>query len=178
MQERLSSIHTGEGACRLANKNQSPCLHNVWKTLNKVTVGSICKDRQSTSKHGLKLNEHSGDADLSKDISGPESPPELRRSWGTHWDRYAIGNWPKGGVLGPRDVGCGGSRAGRVWGDGLGRRGEDGRGRIGRVGGGEWNRRDGGGEIGESRREGDPGGVGGWEGWEKEVGGAGSGCWT
>ncbi|GKD67423.1 hypothetical protein Tco_1309531 [Tanacetum coccineum] len=28
-----------------------------------------------------KLNKRSGDADLSKDKSGPESPPEFRRSW-------------------------------------------------------------------------------------------------
>ncbi|GJV83160.1 hypothetical protein Tco_1523058 [Tanacetum coccineum] len=28
-----------------------------------------------------KLNKRSGDADLSKDKSGPESPPKLRRSW-------------------------------------------------------------------------------------------------
>ncbi|GKF41950.1 hypothetical protein Tco_0125292, partial [Tanacetum coccineum] len=28
-----------------------------------------------------KLNKRSGDADLSKDMSGPDSPPELRRSW-------------------------------------------------------------------------------------------------
>ncbi|GJU68092.1 hypothetical protein Tco_1254351 [Tanacetum coccineum] len=28
-----------------------------------------------------ELNKRSGDADLSKDKSGPESPPEFRRSW-------------------------------------------------------------------------------------------------
>ncbi|GJT09033.1 hypothetical protein Tco_0843495 [Tanacetum coccineum] len=32
-------------------------------------------------QHGIKLNERSGEADLSKDMSGPEIPPELRRSW-------------------------------------------------------------------------------------------------
>nr|GEY46719.1 hypothetical protein [Tanacetum cinerariifolium] len=31
--------------------------------------------------HGLKLNKYSREADLSKDMSGPESPPELQRSW-------------------------------------------------------------------------------------------------
>ncbi|GKD47196.1 hypothetical protein Tco_1271841, partial [Tanacetum coccineum] len=28
-----------------------------------------------------KLNKRSGDADLSKDKSGPKSPPEFQRSW-------------------------------------------------------------------------------------------------
>ncbi|GJS43999.1 hypothetical protein Tco_0569042 [Tanacetum coccineum] len=32
---------------------------------------------------GLKLKECFGEADLSKDMSGPEIPPELRRSWTT-----------------------------------------------------------------------------------------------
>ncbi|GKB17588.1 reverse transcriptase domain-containing protein, partial [Tanacetum coccineum] len=32
-------------------------------------------------EHRLKPNERFGEADLSKDMSGPESPPKLRRSW-------------------------------------------------------------------------------------------------
>ncbi|GKD69455.1 hypothetical protein Tco_1323545, partial [Tanacetum coccineum] len=42
--------------------------------------GSIYFMEEWGRKHGLKLNERSGEADLSKDMSGPEIPPELRRS--------------------------------------------------------------------------------------------------
>nr|GEX72244.1 hypothetical protein [Tanacetum cinerariifolium] len=106
IQERLSSKQTREGTRHLAKENQSPYLHKVWKTLNNATVGSICKDRKRTSKKKeyehqknqtfddkyqwhrpeaqtspiLRKEADGEDDDLSKDMSGPESPPELRRS--------------------------------------------------------------------------------------------------
>ncbi|GKE36157.1 hypothetical protein Tco_1455479 [Tanacetum coccineum] len=39
------------------------------------------RKRHDVGEHGLKPNERSGEADLSKDMSGPKSPLKLRRSW-------------------------------------------------------------------------------------------------
>ncbi|GJZ02063.1 hypothetical protein Tco_0520024, partial [Tanacetum coccineum] len=61
MQERLSSIQTIEGARRLANENQSPCLHKVWKTLNKVTVGSIWPEGTMKKEFGHHKSQTSDD---------------------------------------------------------------------------------------------------------------------
>ncbi|GJS12157.1 hypothetical protein Tco_0368953 [Tanacetum coccineum] len=52
---------------------------------HKISPSKPLKDKSgldaSAKLTRAKLNKRSGDADLSKDKSGPESPPEFRRSW-------------------------------------------------------------------------------------------------
>ncbi|GJY49937.1 hypothetical protein Tco_0439893 [Tanacetum coccineum] len=52
-----------------------------------------CKLLSLFEVHGLKLNERSGDADLSKDISGPESPPELQMSHPAKAETRGVTSW-------------------------------------------------------------------------------------
>nr|GEV88065.1 hypothetical protein [Tanacetum cinerariifolium] len=66
-------------------KDESLKDYDIHNDLFELSPSEYPKEKHSIHTPAklahAKLNKRSGDADLSKDMSGPELPPELQRSW-------------------------------------------------------------------------------------------------
>ncbi|GKA43381.1 hypothetical protein Tco_0736105 [Tanacetum coccineum] len=63
------------------NKEPTYLRRSIRLDNRSTTREKARRERSKYKRKRLKLNERSEEADLSKDMSGPEIPPELRRSW-------------------------------------------------------------------------------------------------